>query len=69
MVYCKECDYPLWKLEDKKLKLCPDCRGDDESDCQDLEDSLDEIFGDDYKQIHMYNNARQVTGLCVSSIQ
>ena len=47
MIYCRGCDYPLWKLEDQQSKFCPDCLGDEEKDYQDLEETLDELFGDD----------------------
>ena len=46
-IRCSDCDCVLWSLESQKVKLCPECRGDEEKDYQDLEDTLDEMFQDD----------------------
>lgn len=46
-IRCKDCDCVLWSLESQKVKLCPECRGDDEKDCEDLEDTLDDLLNDD----------------------
>lgn len=46
-IHCQGCDCVLWSLESQKVKLCPECQGDEEKDYQDLEDTIDELFGDD----------------------
>lgn len=46
-VRCSDCDCVLWSLESQKVRLCLECRGDEEKDYQDLEDTIDELLGDD----------------------
>lgn len=45
-VRCSDCDCVLWSLESQKVRLCPECRGDEE-DYKDVEDMLDEMFEDE----------------------
>lgn len=46
-IRCKDCDCVLWSLESQKVKLCLDCRGDEEKEYEDLEDTLDDLLSDD----------------------
>lgn len=46
-IRCKDCDCVLWSLESQKVKLCPECRGDEEKDYQDLEDTIDDLLSGD----------------------
>jgi phage FluMu protein Com len=40
-IRCNDCDCLLWSDEAKKLKLCPECQGEEEDEILDLEDQLD----------------------------